>query len=36
VVIGYNDHPLLYDIYIMGFFGLLMLAMAVLAFSERE
>ncbi len=36
VVIGYNDYPLLYDIYIMGFFGLLMLAMAVLAFSEQE
>jgi ABC-2 type transport system permease protein len=36
VVIGYHDYPPLFDLYVIGFFGLLMLALAVLAFSERE
>jgi len=36
VVIGYNDYPLAFDLYVIGFFGLLMLGLAVLAFSERE
>jgi ABC-2 type transport system permease protein len=36
VVIGYNNYPPLFDLYIIGLFGLLMLALAVLAFSERE
>lgn len=36
VVIGYHDYPLLFDLNVIGFFGLLMLGLAVLAFSERE
>jgi ABC-2 type transport system permease protein len=36
VVIGYSDYSPLFDLYVIGLFGLLMLAMAVLAFSERE
>jgi ABC-2 type transport system permease protein len=36
VVIDYHNYSPLFDLYVIGLFGLLMLAMAVLAFSERE
>lgn len=36
VVIGYHDYPFIYDLYVVGLFGILMLGLAVLAFNERE
>ena len=36
VVIGYHDYSLLFDLYIIGSFGILMLGLAVLAFSQVE
>lgn len=36
VVIGYHDYSILFDLYVIGFFGALMLGLAVLAFRQGE